>query len=109
MHVLPALQHGAAGSDYTGFGQAAAGLVLLGLGRVGGAPAGAGGGAAGLTAGIEEAGSDRPAIKRDAFGSYSDHKPSGLTKPDAFSRYTRYKRPTRSPGGSPSLPYASRR
>jgi hypothetical protein len=29
MHVLPALQHGAAGSDYTGFGQAAAGAVLL--------------------------------------------------------------------------------
>jgi hypothetical protein len=29
MHVLPALQHGAAGSDYTGFGQAAAGLLLL--------------------------------------------------------------------------------
>ena len=31
MHVLPALQHGAAGSDYTGFGQAAAGLMLLAL------------------------------------------------------------------------------
>ena len=29
MHVLPALQHGAAGSDYTGFGQAAAGPALL--------------------------------------------------------------------------------
>jgi hypothetical protein len=29
MHVIPALQHGAAGGDYTGFGQAAAGLVLL--------------------------------------------------------------------------------
>jgi hypothetical protein len=29
MHVIPALQHGAAGGDYTGFGQAAAGLVVL--------------------------------------------------------------------------------
>ena len=29
MHVIPALQHGPAGGDYTGFGQAAAGLVLL--------------------------------------------------------------------------------
>jgi hypothetical protein len=29
MHVIPALQHGAAGGDYTGFGQALAGLVLL--------------------------------------------------------------------------------
>jgi hypothetical protein len=29
MHVVPALQDGAAGSDYTGFGHAAAGLVLL--------------------------------------------------------------------------------
>jgi hypothetical protein len=29
MHVIPALQHGASGSDYTGFGQAAAGLMLL--------------------------------------------------------------------------------
>jgi hypothetical protein len=29
MHVIPALQHGAGGSDYTGFGQAAAGVVLL--------------------------------------------------------------------------------
>jgi len=29
MHVIPALQHGAAGGDYTGFGQAAAGLMLL--------------------------------------------------------------------------------
>jgi hypothetical protein len=29
MHVIPALAHGAAGSDYTGFGQAAAGLVLV--------------------------------------------------------------------------------
>ena len=34
MHVLPALQHGAAGSDYTGFGQAAAGLALLTLSAV---------------------------------------------------------------------------
>ena len=32
MHVIPALQHGAAGGDYTGFGQAAAGVVLLTLG-----------------------------------------------------------------------------
>jgi hypothetical protein len=31
MHVIPALQHGAAGGDYTGFGQAAAGVVLLAL------------------------------------------------------------------------------
>jgi Flp pilus assembly pilin Flp len=31
MHVIPALQHGAEGSDYTGFGHAAAGLVLLAL------------------------------------------------------------------------------
>jgi hypothetical protein len=31
MHVIPALQHGAAGGDYSGFGQAAAGLVLLTL------------------------------------------------------------------------------
>jgi hypothetical protein len=31
MHVIPALQHGAAGGDYTGFGQAAAGLMLLAL------------------------------------------------------------------------------
>jgi hypothetical protein len=29
MHVIPALQHGPAGGDYTGFGQAAAGVVLL--------------------------------------------------------------------------------
>jgi hypothetical protein len=29
MHVIPALAHGATGSDYTGFGQAAAGLVLV--------------------------------------------------------------------------------
>ena len=29
MHVVPALQDGAAGSDYTGFGHAAAGAVLL--------------------------------------------------------------------------------
>jgi hypothetical protein len=29
MHVIPALQHGAAGGDYTGFGQAAAGVLLL--------------------------------------------------------------------------------
>jgi hypothetical protein len=34
MHVIPALQHGAAGGDYTGFGQAVAGLVLLGLALV---------------------------------------------------------------------------
>jgi hypothetical protein len=31
MHVLHALQHGAAGSDYTGFGHAFAGFVLLAL------------------------------------------------------------------------------
>jgi uncharacterized membrane protein YkoI len=31
MHVLHALEHGATGSDYTGFGHAFAGLVLLGL------------------------------------------------------------------------------
>jgi hypothetical protein len=31
MHVLPALQDGAAGSDYTGFGHAAAGAALLAL------------------------------------------------------------------------------
>ena len=31
MHVLHALDHGASGSDYTGFGQAAAGAVLLAL------------------------------------------------------------------------------
>jgi hypothetical protein len=31
MHVVPALQDGAAGSDYTGFGHAAAGAVLLTL------------------------------------------------------------------------------
>jgi hypothetical protein len=31
MHVIPALQHGAAGGDYTGFGQAAAGAFLLAL------------------------------------------------------------------------------
>jgi hypothetical protein len=29
MHVIPALQHGASGSDYSGFGHAAAGAVLL--------------------------------------------------------------------------------
>jgi hypothetical protein len=29
MHVIPALAHGATGSDYTGFGQAAAGLILV--------------------------------------------------------------------------------
>jgi hypothetical protein len=29
MHVIPALQDGAVGSDYTGFGHAAAGIVLL--------------------------------------------------------------------------------
>jgi len=34
MHVIPAFQHGAAGGDYTGFGQAAAGLVLLVLAAV---------------------------------------------------------------------------
>ena len=34
MHVFPALQHGAEGSDHSGFGQAAAGLVLLGLATV---------------------------------------------------------------------------
>ena len=31
MHVVPALQDGATGSDYTGFGHAAAGAVLLAL------------------------------------------------------------------------------
>ena len=31
MHVIPALQDGATGSDYTGFGHAAAGAVLLAL------------------------------------------------------------------------------
>ena len=31
MHVIPALQDGAAGSDYSGFGHAAAGVVLLAL------------------------------------------------------------------------------
>ena len=31
MHVIPALQHGAEGSDYTGFGHAVAGAVLLTL------------------------------------------------------------------------------
>ena len=31
MHVIPALQHGAEGSDYTGFGHAVAGAVLLAL------------------------------------------------------------------------------
>jgi Flp pilus assembly pilin Flp len=31
MHVIPALQHGAEGSDYSGFGQATAGIVLLAL------------------------------------------------------------------------------
>ena len=31
MHVLHAVEHGATGSDYSGFGHAAAGLVLLGL------------------------------------------------------------------------------
>jgi len=34
MHVIPALQHGAAGGDYTGFGQAAAGAVLLTMAAV---------------------------------------------------------------------------
>ena len=34
MHVIPALQHGAEGSDYTGFGHAVAGAVLLGLAAV---------------------------------------------------------------------------
>ena len=34
MHVIHALQHGASGSDYTGFGHALAGLVLLGLAAV---------------------------------------------------------------------------
>ena len=29
MHVIPALQHGAEGSDYSGFGHAMAGAVLL--------------------------------------------------------------------------------
>jgi hypothetical protein len=31
MHVIPALQDGPTGSDYTGFGHAAAGAVLLAL------------------------------------------------------------------------------
>ncbi len=31
-HVLNALEHGASGADFSGFGHAAAGLVLLGLG-----------------------------------------------------------------------------
>jgi hydrogenase/urease accessory protein HupE len=31
MHVIPSLQDGATGSDYTGFGHAAAGAVLLAL------------------------------------------------------------------------------
>jgi hypothetical protein len=31
VHVLNAVEHGAAGSDYSGFGQAAAGIVLLAL------------------------------------------------------------------------------
>jgi len=31
MHVIPALQDGAAGSDYSGFGHAAAGAALLAL------------------------------------------------------------------------------
>jgi hypothetical protein len=31
LHVIPALQHGAAGSDYTGFGHAVAGAGLLAL------------------------------------------------------------------------------
>ena len=34
MHVIPALQHGAAAGDYTGFGQAAAGLALLAVAAV---------------------------------------------------------------------------
>jgi len=34
MHVLHALDHGASGSDYTGFGQVAAGAVLLALAAV---------------------------------------------------------------------------
>jgi hypothetical protein len=34
MHVIPALQHGLAGGDYTGFGQAAAGAVLLAMAAV---------------------------------------------------------------------------
>ena len=29
MHVIPALQHGAGGSDYSGFAQAGAGVVLV--------------------------------------------------------------------------------
>ena len=33
-HVLHAIEHGATGADYTGFGHLAAGLVLLGLGAV---------------------------------------------------------------------------
>ena len=31
LHVLNAIEHGASGSDYSGFGHAAAGLVLLAL------------------------------------------------------------------------------
>jgi hypothetical protein len=31
MHVLHAIEHGASGSDYTGFGHTAAGLILLAL------------------------------------------------------------------------------
>ena len=31
MHVLHAIEHGASGSDYTGFGHAAAGIALLAL------------------------------------------------------------------------------
>jgi hypothetical protein len=31
MHVVHALEHGASGSDFTGFGHFAAGIVLLGL------------------------------------------------------------------------------
>ena len=34
MHVVPALQHGAEGSDYTGFGHAVAGAALLALAAV---------------------------------------------------------------------------
>ena len=34
MHVIPALQHGASGSDHTGFGHAAAGAVLLAVATV---------------------------------------------------------------------------
>jgi hypothetical protein len=34
MHVIPALQHGATGGDYTGFGQAAAGAVLVTMAAV---------------------------------------------------------------------------